>query len=73
MHSKVEFIEDNGQKIVLDFVSSEDGTVSFTPRFEPQITDPKTDLGLSGNLCELFVTAIKKMSDEDHDNTKSSN
>ena len=55
---KVEFIAENGQKIVLDFTVNDNGFLEFNPSFEPKITDPKTDLGLAGELCQIFIESI---------------
>lgn len=54
---KVEFINNIGQKIILDFSLDEKGNLDYKPSFEPKV-DPKTNLGLSGQLCEIFVTAL---------------
>lgn len=55
---KVEFITENGQKIVLDCSVDEQGYVHHKISFEPKITDPKLDLGLAGELCKIFVETI---------------
>ena len=31
--------------------------LNYVPRFEPQV-DAKTQLGLSGKLCEIFLEAL---------------
>lgn len=56
---KVEFTSTSGQKIVIDFTLSDSDDLDFRPRFEPRV-DPKTDLGLAGMLCEIFLTALIK-------------
>lgn len=55
---KVEFICESGQKIVLDFSLDNNGDLNYKPSFEPKLTDPKTNLGLAGQLCEIFISAL---------------
>ena len=59
---KVEFINTNGQKIVLNFTLHENGDLEYKPYFEPKV-DPKTNLGLSGQLCEIFLSALYTKTD----------
>lgn len=55
--SKVTFEQDN-QKIIIDFEFDEEtGSLEYKPRFEPPV-DPKTPLGLMGQLCEIFIQAL---------------
>lgn len=71
---KVEFITENGQKIVLDFSVNDKGFVEYKPSFEPQITDPKFNLGLAGELCQIFIEAISgPQKDEITNDTTSEN
>lgn len=63
---KVEFICDSGQKIVFDFNLDESGTLEYKPHFEPKLTDPKTELGLAGLLCEMFVKSLLDKKKEDY-------
>lgn len=58
---KVEFISQDGQKIILDFTIQDNGDLDYKPSFEPQV-DPKTHLGLAGQLCEIFLTSLIKES-----------
>ena len=55
---KVEFIAESGQKIVLDFNVTDDNQVEFKPSYDPPITDPRTVMGLAGELCARFVTML---------------
>lgn len=55
---KVEFISESEQKIILDFNLTKDGHLDYKPSFEPKIVDPKINLGLAGQLCEIFLTAL---------------
>nr|DAE20082.1 MAG TPA: hypothetical protein [CrAss-like virus sp. ctYsL76] len=55
---KVEFTNDTGQKIILDFTLDDKGNLEYNPSFEPKITDLKTNLGFCGQLCEIFLTAL---------------
>lgn len=61
---KVEFINESGQKIILDFTLLDNGDLDYKPSFEPKV-DPKTYLGLSGKLCEIFLTALINSPTED--------
>lgn len=54
---KVEFINNEGQKIILNFDLDDNGNLEYKPSFEPKV-DPKTNLGLTGKLCEIFITAL---------------
>lgn len=58
--AKVEFITSSGQKIIIDFSLDDNDNLDFKPSYEPQITDPKTNLGLAGKLCEIFMTSLMK-------------
>lgn len=55
---KVEFTSESGQKIILNFNLSDNGDLNYKPSFEPKNIDLKTNLGLSGQLCEIFITAL---------------
>ena len=59
---KVEFTCESGQKIVLDFSFMDNGDLDYKPSFEPKLTDPKMNLGLAGQLCEIFIAALVKNS-----------
>lgn len=59
---KVEFINQSGQKIILDFSLYENGELEYKPSFEPKV-DPKTDLGLAGQLCEIFISTLHQTTD----------
>ena len=61
---KVEFINQDGQKIVLNFSLYENGELEYKPSFEPKV-DPKTNLGLSGQLCEIFLCSLYKTDNKD--------
>lgn len=60
---KVEFTNSVGQKIVLDFSLNQNGDLDYKPSFEPKLVDPKTNLGLAGQLCELFITTLIRTSE----------
>lgn len=62
---KVEFINDTGQKIILDFTLDDKGALEYHPSYEPKITDPKTDLGIAGQLCLLLVSALHNSGTEE--------
>lgn len=66
---KVEFVSQNGQKIILNFSLHENGELEYKPSFEPQV-DPKTNLGLSGQLCEIFISALYRTTDSQDINKK---
>lgn len=57
---KVEFINQTGQKIILEFTLQDDGNLDYKPSFEPKLIDPKTNLGLAGQFCEMFLTTLLK-------------
>ena len=61
---KVEFINQSGQKIIIDFTLDDDGSLEFKPSYDPVITDPKTNLGLGGQLCEVLIAALIKSEQE---------
>lgn len=77
MTSKVTFEQDN-QKIVIDFVFNEEtGNLEYKPYFEPPV-DPKTPLGLAGQLCEIFIQALHSVEtdpsvEDDEPETEQSN
>lgn len=54
------------QKIILTFVEK-DGELDYTAKFDPQI-DGKTDLSLSGFLCDVFVKALHNYNGQDSEN-----
>lgn len=66
---KVEFINQVGQKIILDFNLDDQGNLDYKPSFEPKV-DPKTNLGLSGKLCEIFITAIVNAGEKENTQAK---
>ena len=54
----VTFTSSSDQKIILDFVfDKEQDFLDYKARFEPQV-DGKTQLGLAGQLCEIFIRAL---------------
>ena len=55
---KVVFTNSSGQKIIIEFTYDESkDNLDYTPRFDPPV-DGKTQLGLSGKLCEIFLEAL---------------
>lgn len=56
---KVIFEAEDGQKIILDFQTTEGG-LEYKPSVEPAITDPKQDLGLAGALCTFFINKLSE-------------
>ncbi|MEG0773579.1 hypothetical protein [Clostridium sp.] len=57
---KVEFTHENGQKIIICFDLEDNGSLEYKPFFDPKIVDPKTNLGLAGQLCEILLEALSK-------------
>ena len=55
---------------VLDFSVNDKGFVEYKPSFEPQIKDPKFDLGLAGELCQIFIEAISEPQKDEITNDK---
>lgn len=70
MNCKVEFICENDQKIILPFTLHEDGNLEYKIITEPKITDPKTDLGLAGQLLEHFLTSLQMPENESESKIK---
>lgn len=70
MNCKVEFIYEEhedvklNKKIVVPFTLHEDGSLEYHIITEPKITDPKTDLGLAGQLLEHFLTSLQMPENE---------
>lgn len=62
---KVEFNDEQGQKIIIDFTLEDNGDLNYKPSFDPQLTDPKKNLGLSGQLCEVFIQALHRDNNEE--------
>lgn len=55
---RVVFTSASGQKIIIVFTYDEEkDELNYVPRFEPQV-DAKTQLSLSGKLCEIFLEAL---------------
>lgn len=63
---KVKFICDNGQKIVVNFTLDDKSNLDYKLSFEPKV-DMKTDLGLGGQLCEVLLTALSSMNDQEEE------
>lgn len=55
---KVEFVSESNQKIIIDFTLNDNGDLDYKPTFQPAIKDPKTKLGLTGKLCEIFISSL---------------
>lgn len=53
----VTFTSESGQKIICDFILHDDDSLEFKPHYEPEV-DLRTNLGLSGKLCEIFINAL---------------
>ena len=68
---KVEFISNTEQKIIIDFSLDELGNLEYKPSFEPKV-NPKTNLGLAGKLCEIFITSLINSSDVENTQLDSS-
>ena len=56
MNCNVTFEQEN-QKLIMEFVVSEDGELTYKPHFDPPV-DQKTKLGLLGFLCEKFIDSL---------------
>ena len=55
---KVVFTNSSGQKIIIKFTYDESkDNLDYIPQFDPPV-DGKTQLGLSGKLCEIFLEAL---------------
>ena len=66
MTSKVTF-EQGDQKIIIDFILDEaTGSLEYKPTFDPPV-DPKTNLGLAGQLGETFIAALHNNSVDNTD------
>lgn len=59
----VTFTCESGQKIICDFELMDNGDLEFNPRYEPKV-DMRTNLGLAGQLCEIFINALNKPEQE---------
>lgn len=53
---KVTFKEGK-QKIIVDFTLQENGDADYKTHFEPEV-DMKTNLGLAGQLAQIFISAL---------------
>ena len=58
MNCRVTFEQDE-QKILVDFTLDEKNMLYSKVSFEPEITAPKQNMGLAGNLCDFFLRSIK--------------
>lgn len=67
---KVEF-SGNNQKLIVDMELLDNGDLEYHVSTEPKI-DNKTNLGLAGKMCEIFLTSLleKDNKNEKSDNTK---
>lgn len=55
----VTFTNESGQSIICAFELLDNGDLEFKPRYEPEV-DMRTNLGLAGQLCEIFINALSK-------------
>jgi hypothetical protein len=62
---KVTFKEGK-QKIIIDFTLQDNGDADYSTHFEPEV-DMKTNLGLSGQLAQIFIAAIHSGSAPEED------
>ena len=53
----IRFLEDLNGIFAFALYDEEKDELNYVPRFEPQV-DAKTQLGLSGKLCEIFLEAL---------------
>lgn len=63
---KVTF-EQDGQKMIADFILEEDGTLKYKVDMEPREFDPKKDYGLCGRLFAMFMDKLVEMTTEKND------
>ncbi len=59
--------EQDGQKMIADFILEEDGTLKYKIDMEPREFDPKKDYGLSGRLFAMFMDKLVEMTTEKND------
>lgn len=59
----VTFTCESGQKIVCDFIHHDNDDLEFHPRYDPEV-DMRTNLGLAGKLCEIFLMALNPKNNE---------
>lgn len=70
MNAKVTFENENQDKIIIDFILDEEtGNLEYKPTFDPPVT-PETPLGLSGQLCDVFIKALHSQNIEDDETTE---
>ena len=63
---KVTF-EQDGQKIIADFILNDDGTLKYKVDMEPREFDPKKDYGLCGRLFAMFMDKLVEMTTDNND------
>ena len=65
----VTFTNEVEQKIICDFTLHDNGDLEFKPRYEPEV-DMRTNLGLAGRLCEIFIMALNPEERSDKNETE---
>ena len=63
---KVTF-EQDGQKIITDFILNDDSTLKYKVDMEPREFDPKKDYGLCGRLFAMFMDKLVDMTTDNND------
>ena len=63
---KVTF-EQDGQKIIADFILNDDSTLKYKVDMEPREFDPKKDYGLCGRLFAMFMDKLVEMTTDNND------
>lgn len=65
---QITFKEDD-KMIVVDFTLNDNGDADYNIRFHPEVNDMDEDIGLKGQLCQLFLAAIHNHASESVDDT----
>ena len=65
---QITFKEDD-KMIVVDFTLDDNGDADYNIRFHPEIKDKDEDIGLKGQLCQLFLAAIHNHASDNVDDT----
>lgn len=68
---QITFKEDN-QMIIVDFTLDDNMDADYKIRMEPEIKDKNQDIGLAGQLCQIFLEALHNGS-EDVETTEDGN
>lgn len=59
--------EQDGQKIIAEFILNDDSTLKYKVDMEPREFDPKKDYGLCGRLFAMFMDKLVEMTTDNND------